>query len=96
MGHHAVLLPPYTKLEAVGVQSIIDTEGYLEQAEELIRATRNGFRTARALYRRATLLLQKDEPVQAQLLFEQTIRHPACEHSIYDRAATALSTLMAT
>jgi len=66
----------------------------LEAAEAYIRASENGFRAARALYRRAQILLQEGASAQARALLEETLRHPACERHIYDRAAAALSTLV--
>ncbi len=62
---------------------------YLEQAEGFIRASENGFRAARALYRRAEILLQEKEFVQAQEVFWETMHHPACEQHIRHRAAMA-------
>ena len=59
----------------------------LEQAEALIRASENGFRAARALCRRAELLLWEGQTAQAEALFAETRRHPACEAHIRARAA---------
>jgi len=58
----------------------------LEQAEALIRASENGFRAARALCRRAELLLWEGATAQAEALFAETRRHPACEAHIRQRA----------
>ena len=59
----------------------------LEQAEALIRASENGFRAARALCRRAELVLQEGKIAQARALLEATLRHPACEHYVREHAA---------
>ena len=59
----------------------------LEQADALIRASENGFRAARALCRRAELLLWEGQTAQAEALFAETRHHPACEAYIRARAA---------
>ncbi len=63
---------------------------YLEQAAAHIRATENGFRAARVWYRQACILLAEGETAEAQALLEQTLRHPACEQAIRERAASTL------
>jgi len=63
----------------------------LEQAEALIRASENGFRAARALCRRAELLLWEGQTAQAEALFAETRRHPACEAHICARAAAGMA-----
>ncbi len=60
---------------------------YLEQAAAHIRATENGFRAARVWYQQARILLAEGDAAQAQALLEKTLRHPACEQSIRERAA---------
>ncbi|MBC7227026.1 MAG: tetratricopeptide repeat protein [Thermoflexales bacterium] len=62
----------------------------LEQAETLIWATGNGFRAARVLYQRAAILLREGETAQARALLDETLRHPACEWHIRERAAAGL------
>lgn len=62
----------------------------LEQAEALIRASGNGFRAARALCQRDELLLWEGETAQAEALFAETQRHPACEAHIRAQAAAGM------
>ncbi len=64
---------------------------FLEEAEAHIRATANGFRAARALYRRATLLQQEGRFDEARAVFQEALRHPGCERVIRERAAAMLN-----